>query len=80
MALRPRLITLDHLQALKRYTEAVWSDCLILEKMYLQGALKEMIDIEHEELTICKSQPWGGAAAIFATDGLFSFGAHPEGS
>ncbi len=79
MALRPRLVTLDHLQALKRYTEAVWSDCLILEKMYLQGALKGMIDIEHEELTICQSQPWGGAAAIFATDGLFSFGAHPEG-
>jgi hypothetical protein len=79
MALRPRLITLEHLQALKRYTEAVWSDCLILEKMYLEGALKEMIDIEFEELTICRSQPWGGTAAIFATDGLFSFGAHPEG-
>ncbi len=79
MALRPRLITLDHLAALKGYTEAVWSDCLILEKMYLAGALDDMIDIEDEELTICQSQPWGGAAAIFATDGLFSFGAHPEG-
>jgi hypothetical protein len=79
MALRPRLITLSHLAALKNYTEAVWSDCLILEKMYLEGALDDMTDIEDEELTICQSQPWGGAAAIFATDGLFSFGAHPEG-
>ncbi len=79
MALRPRLITLEHLAALKDYTEAVWSDCLILEKMYLAGVLDEMIDIEDEELSICQSQPWGGAAAIFATDGLFSFGAHPEG-
>jgi hypothetical protein len=79
MALRPRLITLSHLAALKNYTEAVWSDCLILEKMYLEGALDDMTDIENEELTICQSQPWGGAAAIFATDGLFSFGAHPEG-
>jgi hypothetical protein len=79
MALRPRLITLEHLAALKGYTEAVWSDCLILERMYLEGVLDEMIDIEDEELTICQSQPWGGAAAIFATDGLFSFGAHPEG-
>lgn len=78
MALRPRLITADHLQQLRGYTEAVWSDCLLLEKMYLEGALQEMIDIEDEELDICRSQPWGGAPAIFATDGLFSFGAHPE--
>jgi len=79
MALRPRLITSAHLTALRRYTEAVWSDCRILEKMYLEGALKEMVDIEDEELVICHSQPWGGGTAIFATDGLFSFGAHPEG-
>jgi hypothetical protein len=46
--------------------------------MYLEGALKEMIDIEDEELRISRTQPWGGAAAIFASDGLFSFGAHPE--
>ena len=78
IALRPRLIFDNHLEQLRRYTEAVWSDCLMLEKMYLEGALQEMIDIEDEELTISQSQPWGGAAAIFASDGLFSFGAHPE--
>jgi hypothetical protein len=78
MALRPRLITADHLRQLRGYTEAVWSDCLLLEKMYQEGALNEMIDIEDEELVICQSQPWQGSAAIFATDGLFSFGAHLE--
>jgi len=78
IALRPRLIVEPHLDQLRRYTNAVWNDCLLLEKMYLEGALKEMIDIEDEELTISRSQPWGGAAAIFASDGLFSFGAHPE--
>ncbi len=78
IALRPRLIVDAHLEQLRVYTEAVWSDCLLLEKMYLEGALQEMIDIENEELEISQSQPWGGAAAIFASDGLFSFGAHPE--
>lgn len=78
MALRPRLITADHLHQLQGYTESVWEDCLILERMYQQGAVQDMIDIEEEELVICRSQPWNGSAAIFATDGLFSFGAHPE--
>ncbi len=78
IALRPRLIVDGHLEQLRHYTEAVWKDCLLLEKMYLEGALQEMIDIEEEELLISQSQPWHGSAAIFASDGLFSFGAHPE--
>jgi hypothetical protein len=78
IALRPRLIIAAHLAQLRKYTEAVWRDCLLLEKMYLEGALQDMIDIEDEELKISQSQPWGGTAAIFASDGLFSFGAHPE--
>jgi hypothetical protein len=78
IALRPRLIVDAHLEQLRAYTEAVWSDCLLLEKMYLEGALKDMIKIEDEELAISQSQPWSGGAAIFASDGLFSFGAHPE--
>jgi len=79
MALRPRLILDQHLEQLRTYTDAVWRDCLLLEKMYIEGALTDMIDIEDEELAISRSQPWGGSAAIFASDGLFSFGAHPEG-
>jgi hypothetical protein len=79
IALRPRLVLDEHLDQLRRYAAAVWHDCLVLEKMYLEGALNELIDIEEEELAISRSQPWGGAAAIFASDGLFSFGANPVG-
>jgi len=78
MALRPRLITAGHLEELRVYTDAIWDDCRELERMWLQGELSAMIDIEEEELEIAQSQPWGGSPAIFAADGLFSFGAHPE--
>lgn len=78
MALRPRLITAGHLEELRVYTDAIWDDCRELERMWLQGELSAMIDIEEEELEIARSQPWGGSPAIFAADGLFSFGAHPE--
>jgi hypothetical protein len=78
IALRPRLITAGHLEELRAYTGAIWDDCRELERMWLQGELSAMIDIEEEELEIAQSQPWGGSPAIFAADGLFSFGAHPE--
>ena len=44
----------------------------------LQGELDGIITIEEEELAIARLQPWGGSPAIFASDGLFSFGAHIE--
>jgi len=78
IALRPRLVTPTQLDALANYCRAMWSDCLILEKMWHEGELDSYIDIEEEELDIARLQPWKGGAAIFATDGLFSFGAHPE--
>lgn len=78
MALRPRLVTVDQMEALKRYCADIWSDCLTLEKMWSAGEMDLIIDIEPEELEIIGSQPWQGAPAIFASDGLFSFGAHLE--
>jgi hypothetical protein len=78
MAIRPRLVKEGHLEALKRYGKAMWADCLLLEKMWQAGELDEYVDIEEEELEIARSQPWGGGPAVFASDGLFSFGAHPE--
>jgi len=80
IALRPRMVTLEQLDALERYCSAIWSDCLILEKMWHDGELDSYIDIDEEELAIARLQPWQGGAAIFAADGLFSFGAHPEES
>ena len=78
IALRPRLITADHIKALETYCAGIWSDCLTLEKMWLSGDLNVIVNIEPEELEIIRSQPWGGGPAIFASDGLFSFGAHVE--
>jgi len=78
MALRPRIITPGHLDALAVYCKAMWTDCLMLEKMWLAGELDDYVDMEEEELEISRSQRWDGGPAVFASDGLFSFGAHPE--
>ncbi|MBW2434720.1 MAG: hypothetical protein JRF36_14020 [Deltaproteobacteria bacterium] len=77
VALRPRLITREQLQALAAYGNKVWADCLRLEKMWLAGELDRLVRIEQEELDIARLQPWKGSAAIIASDGLFNFGAAP---
>lgn len=76
IALRPRLITGDQMKALTGYCASIWADCLTLEKMWLSGELGLRLNMEPEELQIVQSQPWKGTPAIFASDGLFSFGAH----
>jgi len=80
IALRPRVITLGQMDALEVYCHAMWNDCLKLEQMWHAGELAAFIDIEEEELAIARMQPWKGGPAIFAADGLFSFGAHLEGA
>jgi hypothetical protein len=80
IALRPRLVTHKQLTALETYCKAMWADSLTLEEMWHAGKLDEYIDIENEELEIARLQPWRGGPAIFAADGLFSFGAHLEES
>ncbi|MGA1869343.1 MAG: hypothetical protein ACMUJM_12455 [bacterium] len=76
IALRPRLITTAQMEALETYCAGIWADCLTMEKMWHESTLDVIINIDPEELEIIKSQPWGGGPAIFASDGLFSFGAH----
>ena len=78
IALRPRIIAPGQLDALARYGKQIWSDCLTLEKMWLDGSLDQMIQIEEAELEIARMQPWGGSPAIIASDGLFGFGAGVE--
>ncbi len=77
IALRPRLITAGQIGALRRYGEKLWEDCLTLEKMWLAGELDGYVNIEEEELEIARMNPWGGSAAVIASDGLFDFGAAP---
>ncbi len=78
IALRPRVMKPGHIESLRAYCAAVWSDCRVLEKMWLSGEIDSFVQIEEEELGIARSQIWGGSHAVFASDGLFSFGAHPE--
>ena len=78
IALRPRLISQSQLTALQSYGQKLWSDCLIMEKMWQQGELDSYIDLEDEELEIARWQPWHGGPAIIASDGLFGFGAQVE--
>lgn len=80
MALRPRVITAHQIKALEDYCTKLWSDCLTLEKMWLSGELDDIVKIEDEELEIARMQPWGRSPALIASDGLFSFGAHPNTS
>jgi hypothetical protein len=78
IALRPRVITTDQIDALKNYGRKMWADCLTLEKLWQAGQLDDMINIDEEELEIARMNPWQGSAAIIASDGLFSFGAEPN--
>lgn len=80
IALRPRVLTLGQLEGLKSYCAAMWKDCLTLEKMWQEGALDGIVNLDEEELAIVRMQPWRGSPAIIASDGLFSFGAHREES
>jgi len=79
IALRPRLITTQQIEALESYCSRIWEDCLTLEKMWFSGDLDRLISLEPEELEIARSQPWRGSPAIFSSDGIFSFGAHRNG-
>ena len=78
IALRPRLVTTKQIDALKNYCAAMWSDCLMMEKMWQSGEFDSIVKIEEEELEIARMQPWEGSPAIIASDGLFNFGAHRE--
>lgn len=79
IALRPRLLTQLQIDALDDYCSQLWSDCLTLEKMWLSGEIDEYVNIEEEELAICRMNPWLGSPAIIASDGLFGFGAEKPG-
>jgi hypothetical protein len=78
IALRPRIITTKQIAALKAYCAAMWSDCLMMEKMWQSGEFDSIVKIEEEELEIARMQPWKGSPAIIASDGLFNFGSHGE--
>lgn len=73
--LRPRLLTPDHLDDLRRYAQGLWNDSVNLEKLWRQGRLDHVAILGAEEKELAWSQPWNGGPALMVSDGLFSFGA-----
>ena len=67
------------MHAVADYCAKIWEDCKTLEKMWQAGELDQIIKIEPEELDIARSQPWNGAPALFASDGLFGFSSQEKG-
>ncbi len=44
--------------------------------MWVEGKLDHVVELGEDEAEIARIQPWGGSAALIASDCLFSFGAH----
>lgn len=72
--LRPRIITQDHIEQIKRYGKNLWHDAVKLEELWLEGRLKKYVHITEEEEEIAHIAPWRGGVGIIASDGLFGFG------
>ena len=75
ISLRPRILTLDHIEELRHYAHHLWQDALKLEALWREGKLDHLVKIGAEEKELALQQPWGGSPALMVSDGLFSFGA-----
>jgi len=72
---RPRLLTEDHLAELRRYAHNLWQDAVMLEGLWREGALDDVVQVGEDEKELALIQPWQGGPALMVSDGLFSFGA-----
>jgi hypothetical protein len=75
IALRPRLLTVDHMAELRQYSRHLWQDAMELEKLWRAGQLDNVVHLGEEEKKLAMDQPWKGSPALMVSDGLFSFGA-----
>jgi len=78
LALRPRILNEAQIKALCTYGENLWRDCVTLVKLWREGALGRTAKISDPEKAVADMAPWSGEPAMLASDGLFSFGGHPE--
>jgi hypothetical protein len=76
IALRPRLLTVDHVEDLRGYARNLWHDAVKLEGIWRTGRLDDVVRIVDEERELALNQPWRGSPALMVSDGLFSFGAN----
>ncbi len=77
-AWRPRLLNEAQVQQLRVYCENLWTDAVRLTEWWRGGQLDEFVHISSEEEAIARTAPWTGQPALMASDGLFSFGCHPD--
>ncbi len=75
VTLRPRLLTMDHLEELREYANNLWQDAVKLEEIWRKGQLDDVVQVGDKEKEMALSQPWRGSPALMVSDGLFSFGA-----
>ena len=75
IALRPRLLTVDHITDLRQYAHNLWQDAIKLEELWRAGHLDDVVRLPEEEKELALNQPWRGSPALMVSDGLFSFGA-----
>jgi len=75
IALRPRLLTVDHIADLRQYAHNLWFDAVKLEELWCTGQLDDVVRVAEEEKELALDQPWRGSPALMVSDGLFSFGA-----
>ncbi len=76
IGLRPRILSQKQIEALEKYGRNLYQDTLILEKIWHQGGLEDIVKITEREKQIAKLQPrTDGMPAMIASDGLFNFGA-----
>jgi len=75
IALRPRLLTTDHIRDLRQYAHNLWQDATKMEEIWRAGKLNDVVWVAEEEKELALDQPWRGSPALMVSDGLFSFGA-----
>jgi hypothetical protein len=75
IALRPRLLTTDHIRDLRQYAHNLWQDATKMEEIWRAGKLDDVVWVAEEEKELALDQPWRGSPALMVSDGLFSFGA-----
>jgi len=75
VALRPRLLTMDHIADLKQYARNLWQDAVKLEELWRAGQLDDVVRVAEAEKKLALQQPWRGSPGLMVSDGLFSFGA-----
>lgn len=73
--LRPRILTIHHINEMRHYAHNLWLDAIKLEGLWRKGHLDDVVKIDEEEKALALNQPWKGSPALMVSDGLFSFGA-----